>query len=217
MPSEKIQESLVKAIADVEEKPVLQLVGEAINRGLEPISILEACREGLEIVGERYERREYFLSALVMSGEIFREVVDMLEEKDLFPVSEENKASKIVLGAPLGDVHDLGKYIVSVLLRGAGFNVIDIGVSAKPSRFVEAVEEHGASLVGISTLITTAYESLRETVAAFEQAGLRDRVRIMLGGGAINQRVCAYAGADVWSREATDAVRFAKRFLTDTR
>ena len=98
-------------------------------------------------------------------------------------------------------------------MGGSGFRVIDLGVSVVPSRFVEATVEEDAGLVAISALITAAYEPIRETVAGFEQAGLRKKVKIVLGGGAINQMVCTHTGADAWSRKATDAVKFAREFI----
>jgi len=208
-----VARELTNAVAEVEEEEALRLTKEMVSRGMEPLLIIDACQKGLGIVGERYERREYFLSALIMSGQIFREIMTLLEKKGYFHASEDAGAPKVILGTPLGDVHDLGKYIVSTLLRREGFRVIDLGVSVVPARFVEAVEEEGAGLVGMSVLITAAYEPVRETVASFEQAGLRDGVKIMLGGGAINQMVCNHTGADAWSRSATDAVKFARAFL----
>jgi methanogenic corrinoid protein MtbC1 len=98
-------------------------------------------------------------------------------------------------------------------LRYSGFEVIDLGVNVRPALFLEAAVERGATVVGISTLITMAYESLRETVLDFEREGLRDKVKIMLGGGAVSQRVCEYAGADAWSRDAADAVKFVKSVM----
>lgn len=213
MTGNDLAEGLTLAMADVEEQRALKLAREMISRGVEPLLIIDACQKGLDIVGERYERREYFLSALIMSGEIFQEIMDLLESRGYFHASEAEDAPRVILGTPLGDVHDLGKHIVSTLLRREGFHVIDLGVSVAPARFVEAVEEEDAGLVGMSVLITAAYEPVRETVASFEQAGLRERVKIMLGGGAVNQMVCSHTGADAWSRKATDAVKFARGFL----
>ncbi len=116
------------------------------------------------------------------------------------------------MGAPLGDVHDIGKDIVSMLLLCSGFGVVDLGVNVTPRRFVEAVEESGASVVGISVLLTVAYESIQETVKEFERAGLRERVKIMVGGGAASERLCEFAGADAWSNDAMDAVRYVRGF-----
>lgn len=203
---------LIKAMGGLEENEVLSLVEEMVSAGVEPIRIIEACRRGFEIVGQRYERREYFLSGLIISDEIFKGVMEILDRSSCFIPRERQELGKVLLGAPLGDVHDIGKNIVATLLRYSGFVVVDLGVSVRPSEFLQAAESSGARIVGISALITMAYEPLRETVAAFEREGLRPGVKIMLGGGAVSKRVCEFAGADAWSREASDAVRFARRF-----
>jgi methylmalonyl-CoA mutase cobalamin-binding domain/chain len=205
-------ERLVKAMGDLDEEGVIACVKGMLSAGVEPLRIVELCREGFEIVGRRYETREYFLSGLIISDDIFSNVLDMLDRSGCFRPSDEGRMGKVVLGAPLGDVHDIGKAIVAQLLRFSGFEVIDLGVNVRPAGFLEAVMESGAAVVGISTLITVAYESLRETVLDFEREGLRGNVKIMLGGGAVSQRVCDYAGADAWSRDAGDAVKFAKMF-----
>ena len=205
-------EKLVKAMGDLDEEGVISCVEGMLSAGVEPLRIVELCREGFEIVGRRYETREYFLSGLIISDDIFSNVLDILDQSGCFQPSETGSLGKVVLGAPLGDVHDIGKGIVSQLLRYSGFEVIDLGVNVRPQDFVRAAAESSASVVGISTLITVAYESLRETVLDFEREGLRGRVKIMLGGGAVSQRVCDYAGADAWSRDAGDAVKFARMF-----
>jgi methylmalonyl-CoA mutase cobalamin-binding domain/chain len=206
-------ERLVMALGDLDEDGVVAIVDEMLEAGVEPLHIVELCRKGFEIVGKRYENREYFLSGLIISDDIFKNVLEILDRTGCFHPSQEKKLGKVVLGAPLGDVHDIGKGIVSQLLRYSGFEVIDLGVNIRPAGFLEAAVENDASVVGISTLITMAYESLRETVLDFERAGLRDKVKIMLGGGAVSQRVSNYIGADAWSRDASDAVKFAKMFM----
>jgi methylmalonyl-CoA mutase cobalamin-binding domain/chain len=207
-----MNEKLVQAMGDLDEEGVIACVEDMLSAGAEHLHIVELCRKGFEIVGKRYESREYFLSGLIISDDIFKNVLDLLDRSGCFHATEEGKIGKVVLGAPLGDVHDIGKGIVAQLLRYSGFEVIDLGVNVRPASFLEDAVESGATVVGISTLITMAYESLRETVLGFEREGLRDSVKIMLGGGAVSQRVCEYAGADAWSRDAADAVKFAKKF-----
>jgi methylmalonyl-CoA mutase cobalamin-binding domain/chain len=206
------QEKLVQAMGDLDEEGVVAAVNGLLTRGVEPLSIVDLCRTGFEIVGKRYQNREYFLSGLIISDDIFKSVMNILDLTGCFDPTQEKRLGKVVLGAPLGDVHDIGKGIVGKLLQYSGFEVIDIGVNVRPAGFLEAVVENDANVVGISTLITMAYESLRETVLEFERAGLRDKIKVMLGGGAVSQRVSEYAGADAWSRDASDAVKFAKMF-----
>jgi methylmalonyl-CoA mutase cobalamin-binding domain/chain len=207
------EERLIEAIVDLDEKTSLETVTALLADGIAPMRIVEASRKGLAVVGERYQRREYYLSGLVISGEIFRKIVQMVEGVLCeTTIGEARGGLRVILGAPKGDVHDIGKEIVSILLRCAGFEVVDLGVNVEPQAFVDAAARSGARMVGISTLITLAYDAIRDTVRAFEEAGQREAVKIVLGGGAISKRVCDYAGADAWSKDALDAVKFARSF-----
>lgn len=208
----RLEDALLEAMVDLEEERVLGTVRRMLAAGAEPLGIIDVCRRGMEVVGEKYERREYYLSALIMSGEIFKEVMSLLEGSGGFVPGGTGEEVPVIMGAPLGDVHDIGKDIVAMLLLCSGYKVLDLGVSVAPARFVRAVEESGAAVVGMSVLLTVAYEPILETVSELERAGLRGRVRIMLGGGAASGRLCEYAGADAWSNDAMDAVRFVKDF-----
>lgn len=204
-----MDEVLRNAIADLRENEALSTAEEMLASGADPLHVIEVSRLGMDEVGRRYERHEYYLSGLIMSGEIFNEIVALVERSFNFRTAGAADP-RIIMGAPLGDVHDIGKNVVCTLLRCSGFNVVDLGVSVAPSRFVEAAAEYAAPVIGLSALITPAYESIRETVLCCERAGLRDRVKIMIGGGAIAARVCEYTGVDAWGRDASDAVKFAK-------
>jgi methylmalonyl-CoA mutase cobalamin-binding domain/chain len=204
----KKEERLVRAVADLEEEKVLVLARSMLEEGAEPMLLVELCRRGLQEVGERYQRREYYLSALIMSGEIFRQVMELLERSGCFEPPPATGAVKVVLGTPLGDVHDIGKDIVAMLLRCSGYEVVDLGVNVPPRRFRQALEESEARVLGMSVLITVAYEPILETVRELERCGLREGIMVMLGGGAASGRLCEYAGADAWSNDAMDALRF---------
>ncbi|MHB8895812.1 MAG: cobalamin B12-binding domain-containing protein [Candidatus Geothermincolia bacterium] len=206
------EDVLLNAVADLDEDKVLELARAMLDSGVEPLKIIETCNAGLALVGERYERREYYLGALIMSGEIFKGVMDILESRGCFIAPSGREASKVLLGVPLGDVHDIGKDIIANLLKCSGFEVVDLGVSVNPKDFVAALRETGARVLGMSVLLTVAYEPARETVLEIERAGMRDMVRIMIGGGAASERLREYAGADAWSRDALDAVKFAREF-----
>ena len=181
-----LDEKLVRAMGDLDEEGVIAAVKSMLEEGVEPLNIVELCREGFEIVGRRYQEREYFLSGLIISDDIFKGVMDILGLTGHFNPSQQETLGKVVLGAPLGDVHDIGKGIVGILLHYSGFEVIDLGVNVKPAGFLEAAVENDARVVGISTLISVAFESLRETVLEFERAGLRDKVGVMLTVGRID-------------------------------
>lgn len=205
-------EVLLNSVADLDEDKVFDIARSMLESGVEPLEIISICNAGLEVVGERYERKEYYLGALIMSGEIFKGVMEILEESGCFIAPSGDDASKVLLGVPLGDVHDIGKDIVSNLLKCSGFEVVDLGVSVNPRDFVEALRDTGARVLGMSVLLTVAYEPARETVLEIEKAGMRGEVKIMLGGGAASERLREYAGADAWSRDALDAVKFAREF-----
>ncbi|MDI6830550.1 MAG: cobalamin-dependent protein [Actinomycetota bacterium] len=205
------EERLLLAISGLREEEALAAAEEMLAAGADPLRVVEAARRGMDEVGRRYQRHEYYLSGLIMSGEIFSEI-GALVDRALQGTRARGSDLRVVMGTPLGDVHDIGKDIVCSLLRCSGFEVIDLGVNVAPWRFVEAAEKSGARVVGMSALITPAYEAMRETVWGFERAGCRERVRIMLGGGAVTGKVCEFAGADAWGREACDALEFARAF-----
>lgn len=206
-----MEKRLFDAIAGLREEEALSVVEEMMATGADALRIVEVARRGMDEVGRRYQRREYYLSGLIMSGEIFKEIMERLDQK-LGDVREGAHGREVILGTPMGDVHDIGKNIVASLLRCSGFGVTDLGVNVAPSRFVQAAAESGATVVGMSALITPAFEAMRETVWCFERAGLRGRVRIMIGGGAVTEKVCGFVGADAWSRDAADATVFAEAF-----
>ena len=147
---------LVKLLADLEEEAVLELVRQRVAAGDDPLQIIEECNAGMRQVGERYEQRQYFLSGLIMAGEIFREVMEIVQ-----PVLE-NRASRqasgrVLLGTVQGDIHDIGKDMVGMLLTCHGFTVIDLGVDVPPAEFVEQVSKHKPDIVGLSGVLTASY------------------------------------------------------------
>jgi methanogenic corrinoid protein MtbC1 len=158
-------------------------------------------------VGRRFEKDEYFISDLMMAGHIFKQATALLGPDDSGEASE--PAGTIVMGTVKGDVHDIGKDLVVGLLRAANFKVEDLGIDVPPERFVEAVRVDGATIVGLSGLLTTSFDPMRDTVTALADAGLRDRVRVMIGGGPVTEEVCKMTGADGWSTNAQAAVSMA--------
>jgi len=204
-------EKLIQALAELEEDQVLEIVRKELAAGTEALSILQACQQGMTEVGDRFEKSEYFVSDLMMSGEIFRQVGEILEPglKSATRVS----AGAVVIGTVQGDIHDIGKDIVVNMLKSANFDVTDLGVDVPPVQFVDALKETNASVLGMSGLLTLAFDSMQETVSVIEEAGLRDKVRIMIGGGPVNGGVCKVVGADNWGADAQAAVRLAKTWL----
>jgi len=203
---------LVDAIVTFKEDEALRIVRQRLEAGEEPMSLVEESRRGITIVGERYQSKEYFLSELIMSGEIFKEVMSLIEPKLTGDIQTE-VIGKIVLGTVKGDIHNIGKDIVADLLRISGFEVFDLGVDVAPQAFADKLEETGAHIVGLSALITPSFESMKDTVKAIEERGMRDRVKIIIGGGIVIEQVKNYVGADAFTRDAAGGVAICKEFI----
>lgn len=205
------KEVLKDAIADLDEDVALEEVDKMIADGVSGTEILEICQDAMAEVGDRYTREEYYVSDLMMSGEIFTEICSKLNEA--FPADESGeKNGRVVIGTVKGDIHDIGKDIVVNMLRAANFDVIDLGVDVAPEKFVATIKESGANILGMSGLLTIAFDSMKETVEQLTAAGLRDKVKIMVGGGPVDENVCRIVGADDWSTDAQKPVQFAKQW-----
>lgn len=201
---------LANAIADLKEDEVRKIVQDKIAAGTNPMSIVDECRQGMEIVGERYKNKEYFLGELIMSGEIFKEAMAVVEPK-LKAGQSEKPVAKIVLGTAKGDIHSIGKDIVAMLLNAAGFEIYDVGVDAAPEVFVNKLKETGAPILGISGLLTPSFESMKQTVQALEAAGLRNKIKVIIGGGIVTEVVRKYVGADSFTDDAPEGVELCKK------
>lgn len=210
------QTALIQYIAELREQDALTLVQERLRRGDDPLEIVEDCQKGMRQVGERYEQGQYFLAGLIMAGEIFREVMELVQ-----PVIQEqthgHESGRILLGTVQGDIHDIGKNIQGMLLRCYGFTVCDLGVDIPPEVFVERAGAFQPDIVGLSGLLTSSYDAMQETIALFRhQPDQRlARVPIVIGGVSINEQVCQYVGADYWIVNAMDGVRLCQRLLAD--
>ena len=203
------QESLSQAMADLAEDEVKKIIKEKLESGVSADEILKECQTGMFEIGSRYEDGTYFVSELMYAGEIMKDIM-----ADLGPLlkgeqESEESCGTVVLGTVKGDIHDLGKDVVALMLRGAGFEVIDLGVDAAPEKFVEAIKESGATVVGMSVFLTMAYEAATATVNAIKEAGLRDQVSIMIGGGPVTDLVCEKTGSDFYGKDAVAGMNYA--------
>jgi methanogenic corrinoid protein MtbC1 len=210
-----MNDPLASAMADLEEATVLKLVKEKIDAGENPMNILTSCRKGMVLVGKRFEAGEYWVSDLMMSGEIFKQASALLGS--ILKTATVGTRGKVVIATVKDDIHNIGKDIVVSLLRAANYDVLDLGVDVPAQRIVEAVQETGATVVGLSGLLTVAFDSMKETVAALAAAGLRPKVRIMIGGGSISERVQEYTGADAWGADAQSAVSLCNQWFEEAR
>ncbi|MGD9032477.1 MAG: cobalamin-dependent protein [Desulfobacteraceae bacterium] len=202
---------IVQKLADLEEGPFLELVQQELGAGADPMTILEDCRAGMVLVGKRFEENTYFISDLMMAGELFKQATKMLGPKMQLP--GDASRGRVVVGTVKGDIHDIGKDLVVGMLKAANYDVYDLGVDVPPEKFIEVIKETAAPVVGLSALITTAFESMKDTVDAINEAGIRSQVKIMLGGGPVNQEVVEYSGADDWGADAQEAVTLCNRFM----
>ena len=202
---------LVNAIADMREEEALKLVREMVEGGSEPMAILDAAREATEIVGQRYDEGTYFLPELIMAGEMLNQITDVVKPK-LAKLPEIKRHGKVVIGTVEGDIHDIGKNIVSFMLDVNGFDVLDLGVDVPAREFVEAIGDFQPQVVGLSGFLTLAFDAMKETVDAIKEAGLRDQVKIMIGGGQIDEQVMKHTGADAYGQDAMEAVTLSSRW-----
>lgn len=204
---------LVDAMADMREQQAIDLSKKMLEAGEDPLVVLEHCRKALEIVGKRFETGKYFLPELIMAGEMLKKIANIAKPYLKPSTNSKTEAKfKVVIGSVKGDIHDIGKDIVVFMLDINGFEVHDLGVDVPAEKFVQAIRDIQPQVVGLSALLTTAFDSMKNTVEFIRNAGLRDRVKIMIGGGAVDDKVRQYAGADAYGPDAVAAVKLAKEW-----
>lgn len=209
------ENELVQQLADMNEDEALSLARRMLlEEKADPLRVLELCRNAMDIVGERFAQGEYFLPELVLAGEMLETIGAIAKPLIVHaPGQVPARLGKVLIGTVHGDLHDIGKNIVSFMLDINGFEVRDIGIDVPADRFVAEIAEFRPDIVGLSGFLTLAFDSMKETVAAIEAAGLRDSVRIMVGGGQIDDTVCGYTRADAWGTNAVDAVGLCKEWM----
>jgi 5-methyltetrahydrofolate--homocysteine methyltransferase len=203
---------LVTALADLKEQEALKIVEERLAAKEDPLKILDDTKKAMEIVGKRFAASEYFVPDLVYSGEILKEITELVKPK-MTKAAGAKKLGKVVFGTVAGDIHDIGKDIVVFMLDVNGFEVYDLGIDVPVQKFVDKIKETGAPIVGLSGFLTLAFDSMKQTVDAIKAAGLRDKVKVMIGGGQITEEVKKYTGADAYGRDAMAGVTLAKKWI----
>lgn len=208
------ERQLVAWLADMEEADALGLAKRMLlEDGKDPIRVLELCRASMDIVGKRFEEGEYFLPELVLAGEMLETIGAIAKPLIKSAPGESTKFfGKVLIGTVHGDLHDIGKNIVSFMLDINGFEVKDIGIDVPSEAFIEAINEFQPDVVGLSGFLTLAFDSMKETIEAFEAAGMRDHFKVMIGGGQIDETVRAYTGADAFGVNAVEAVNLCKQW-----
>ena len=205
-------EDLVKTLADLKEKEALKIVGNRLGADEDPLKILEDARRAVEIVGKRFSDGEYFIPDLVYAGEILKAISEKVKPKFAKGI-EVKRLGKVIIGTVAGDIHDIGKDIVVFMLDVNGFEVFDLGIDVPAEKFVDTIKQTGSKVVGLSGFLTLAFQSMKDTVETIKKAGLREKVKIMIGGGQIDDQVRAFAGADAYGKDAMEAVKLAKGWI----
>jgi methanogenic corrinoid protein MtbC1 len=207
-----MSDNLEYLLADLKDAEVLELVKQRLDAGEDPLAILEDSRKGMEIVGQRFASSEYFLPELVFSGELLKQVTEIVKPY-LKGETKPKKIGKVVIGTVAGDIHDIGLNIVDFMLDVNGFEVTNLGVDVPKEKFIQALNDTSAPILGLSGFLTPAFDAMKETVAAVEAAGMRDEIKIMIGGGQMNDEVRKYVKADAYGKNAMEAVALAKEWI----
>lgn len=210
-----MSKELIDAVVDMREEDAVKIAENLLNSGADPLSLLDDCREALGIIGSRFAAGECFVPELILAGEMLRQVGALVKPRIEGQAggAAQKKLGKVVFGTVEGDIHDIAKDIVEFMLEVNGFEVIDLGVDVPAAKFVEAVREHKPQVVGLSGFLTLAYDPMKNTVQALKDAGLRDSVKIMIGGGQMDDQVAAYAKADAYGKDAMAAVTLSKGWV----
>jgi methanogenic corrinoid protein MtbC1 len=203
---------LTKLLSELKEPEALKFVEKALGEGVDPVELLSEAKEGMNIVGQRFASEDYFIPDLVFSGEILRRIVEMLEPH-LKKEEETARLGKVIIGTVAGDIHDIGKDLVVFMLDVNGFEVLDLGIDVPAQKFVDTIKETRSRVVGLSGFLTLAFQSMKDTVDAINEAGLRQEVKIMIGGGQIDDHVRRFTGADAYGKDAMEAVNLAKGWI----
>lgn len=204
---------LSKRLADLKEEEAVAFVEKALAEGADPMELLAEAREGMMTVGSRFAEEEYFIPDLVYSGAILKRVVSILEPHLKEETASGESKGKVVIGTVAGDIHDIGKDLVVFMLDVSGFEVVDLGIDVPEAKFVEAVKESGSRVVGLSGFLTPAFNSMKRTVEALREAGLRDEVKVMIGGGQVDEQIRGFTGADAYGKDAMEAVKLAEQWI----
>jgi dimethylamine corrinoid protein len=206
-----MSEKLVDALVKFDEKAVMETIYAGLENGEEPMGFLRDLQEGMRIVGEKFNKGEYFLSELIMSADLFSRAMKIIEPK--LEGMVEMTIGKMVIGTPKGDIHDLGKNIFCTVAKAAGLEVHDLGVNVPVERFLQVIEEVKPDILGFSALITTAFDPMKKVVDALAEKGLREKIKVIIGGGVTTDTVKKYVGADAQTNEAVQGLEICRALM----
>lgn len=208
------RDALVEAIVEMQEDKALELTQQYLNDGQPPLEIFGAYRKALEIIGDRFEKKIYFIPELIMSGELMNRAAEMIKPyMDKDKSDDSGKIGKVLIATVAGDIHDIGKNIVTMLLDINGFEVNDLGVDVPTQKIVEETKAFQPDIVGLSGLLTLAFAPMKEVVQELDKAGLRENLKVIIGGGQLDEQVSRDVGADAWVTDAVTGVNICKKWV----
>jgi len=205
-------DDLVALISELKQKEAIEMAERRLKSGQDPLKILDDGKKAMQIVGRRFSEGTYFIPDLVFSGKILERIAELVKP-GLAQAAHTGKLGKIVLGTVAGDLHDIGKNLVTFMLDVNGFAVYDLGIDVKPQIFVDKIREVKPQIIGMSGFLTSVYQAMKDTVDAIAAAGLRNEVKIMIGGGVMDEEIRKFAGADAYGQDAMAAVNLAKDWI----
>jgi len=208
-----MSKALIEAITEMREDDALRLTDELLASGTDPVTILDDCRQAMTIVGKRFEAGDCFVPELILAGEMLGQISAKVKPHLQAQAKGQAKIGRVVIGTVEGDIHDIGKDIVTFMLDVNGFEVKDLGVDVPAAKFVETVREFKPQVVGLSGFLTLAYDPMKNTVQALKDSGLRNTVKVMIGGGQMDEQIRQYTGADAYGKDAMAAVTLAKSWI----
>ncbi len=207
-----MKERMIDAFTSMREKEALQIAGDMLDNNVDPLEVLQACKDALEIIGKRFEMGEIFLPELMLAGQMMEKISAIVKPRMGREVKQ-SRSGRVLIGTVQGDIHDIGKNIVIFMLDAHGFEVIDLGINVSPQTFVNKIRETQPAVVGLSALLTLAINSMKRTIEAIEAAGLRSQVKIMIGGAPVDEQVRVHSRADAWGKDAVAAVSLVKQWV----
>ena len=205
--------NFIDEIIELNENSVIELLKGRLQNNDDPLEIMDDVKKAMKVIGDRFSKKEYFIPDLIMSGEILRQVFEKLGPKLKEAQNSQEKKGKVLLGTVAGDIHDIGKDVVKFMLDANGFDVLDLGIDVSADKFIESLKEFKPKVLALSGFLTLAFDSMKEIIDKLKDAGLRDSVKIMIGGGTVDERIVKYVGADAYGQSAVDAVNLATKWM----
>lgn len=209
----KMEAEIIRLVEQLDEENVIKMANKAMHAGMGPLRLLELINQGMNRVGKLYENRDYYIADLIMAGLIFKQVLELDNISAHFIGGRGKKIGKVVVGTVKDDIHDIGKDIFRGMMEASGFEVIDIGVDIPKEIFIKKVEEHKPDIVGLSGVLTSTVDTMQETIEAFVGAGLRDKVKFIIGGNHLTEDTFRFIGADAFANDAFTGVKICRDWM----